>query len=181
MKKINRLFVALLATSINLAYANQSGEMQLNSSEETKPMLNEEAKVGDIIQQDIMEDKGLLSFIQEIKSSVKNHNWSAFIGFCSPSHYKAQVGDTRMSTTQYIAEAMGLHNEGNSIFEAGESKVDMKVLEKIKDIKILSIKKHYNEVTLKGIIILKSGAKLNISIDVLYDQNDGYMIGGALG
>jgi len=171
MKNIIKLLV--LALVISITHAKESG----NSG----ALIAEDAKVGDIIHQDILEDVELLSFLKELKSSIKNHNWSAFIGMCSNEHYQAQVNTMRMSTTQYIAEAIGVHNQGNNIFEAGESKVDMKVLEKIKDIKFLSIQKHYNEITIKGELLLKNGQKLQIEIMGLYDTDDGYVISGALG
>ncbi|MEA2029641.1 MAG: hypothetical protein U9N49_11785 [Campylobacterota bacterium] len=154
---------------------------QIKNSDSSRGLIKEDKNVGELIYRDILEDKELLSFIQEIKASVKSHNWSAFIGLCLEKHYKVQVGENQMSTVQYIAEAMGLHNQGNSIFESGESLVDMKVLEKIEEIKILSIKKHYNEVHLEGIVILKSGKKLKMNMELLYDTQDGYMISGALG
>jgi hypothetical protein len=174
--------MVLLSASLSFAYANQSvGGAESNLNQKGDVLIKEDTRVGDIIHQGILEDKELLSFLQEIKASIKNHNWSAFIGMCSSQHYKAQVGDTRMSTTQYIAEAIGVHNQGNNIFEAGENKVDMKVLEKIQDLKFFSIKKHYNEIKINGEILLKSGKKLKVEIIALYDTQDGYIITGALG
>jgi len=178
MKQVKSIlvFCALLTLSSADAKVDPSRNLELKSG-----LIKEDKKVAKLIYRDIFEDKELLSYIQEIKATVKSHNWSAFIGLCLESHYKAQVGENRMSTVQYIAEAMGLHNQGNTIFESGESLVDMKVLEKIEKIKILSIKKHYNEVHLEGTVILKSGKKLKMSMELLYDTQDGYMISGALG
>lgn len=181
MQKINRILLTILSVSVSLAYANQNMGSQELSNEESNVLTQDESKVAGVIQQGILEDKELLSFMQEVKSSIKNHNWSAFIGLCSNEHYKAQVRDSQVSTTQYIAEALGLHTQGNNIFESDDSKVDMKVLEKIEDIKFFSIKKHYNEITIKGIVVLKNGKKLNVELMGLYDQDNGYIITGALG
>jgi len=162
-----------------LAFASQGGA---KFDEETKDeTIEKSSEVSKVIQMGIFEDKELLLFIQEIKTSITAHNWSAFIDLCSHEHYKTQVGDNRMSTTQYIAEAIGVHHQDNTIFEEGESKIDMKVLEKIENIKFLEIKKHYNEVKLQGVVVLKNGQTLKMTIDVIYDTQDGYIITGALG
>ncbi|KIM07980.1 MAG: hypothetical protein KU28_04725 [Sulfurovum sp. PC08-66] len=162
-----------------LSFTSQGGA---KLDEETKDeTIEKSSEVSKVIQMGIFEDKQLLLFIQEIKTSIASHNWSAFIALCSSQHYKTQVGDSSMGVAQYIAEAIGVHHQENTIFEEGESKIDMKVLEKIENIKFLEIKKHYNEVKLQGIVILESGKTLTMSIDVLYDTQDGYVITGALG
>ncbi|KIM13352.1 MAG: hypothetical protein KU38_01490 [Sulfurovum sp. FS08-3] len=163
-----------------LSFGSQGGA-KLAKETKDEALVENSLEVSKVIQLDIFEDKQLLLFIQEIKTSIATHNWSAFIDLCSSEHYKTQVNDSGMSATQYIAEAIGVHHQENTIFEEGESKIDMKVLEKIEDIKFLEIKKHYNEVKLQGIVILKNGKTLTMSIDVLYDTQDGYVITGALG
>ncbi|MBN2825302.1 MAG: hypothetical protein JXQ76_08265 [Campylobacterales bacterium] len=173
-KNLTLLFLISFITALQGA---QGGSMLENE----QGGLKNEKQIAKVIQLGILEDKELLSFLEEIKTTITTHNWSAFIGLCSNEHYKAQVNDNRMSSTQYIAEAIGVHNHDNSIFEEGESKVDMKVLEKIESLKFLTIKKHYNEVVAEGIITLKSGKNLTIKIEILYDKDDGYIISGALG
>jgi hypothetical protein len=45
-------------------------------------------KITTVSQSGILEDKQLLSFMQEIKTTVGEHDWSKFIRLCSKEHYR---------------------------------------------------------------------------------------------
>jgi hypothetical protein len=86
-----------------------------------------------------------------------------------------------MSTTQYIAEALGLHHKNNNIYEEGDSKADMTVLDRITVLKFLSITKDYHDIMLKGLVVLQDGRQLTLEIILIYDGDNRYRITGALG
>ena len=127
---------------------------------------------------DIDHAQELDKFLIALKTNVEAHKWGPVFGQCSPMHYKTQIMKAKISPSQYIAEILGLHNEGNNIKEG--KKLGYEDLKRIKTISYDKIDFDGKIITVEGNTNLQDDTqlKINLLIEILDNQ---YHLTGALG
>lgn len=99
---------------------------------------------------------------ERILEAVNNKDWKGFIEMCDPDNVKGQK-ELGVGQHQYIAEALGLHMQGNSLPGDITRKATLDQIEKI-TLGRPTGPDARGEVTFKGTATLKNGDKLDVNI-----------------
>ena len=122
----------------------------------------------------------LNEFLSALKIEIEQHDWKAVTKRADPVHYNTKVFDVGLSKAQYIAELLGLHAVNNNINQDETTELNYEDLNRIKEIIITSTQKNAKLVTVRGVVILKDGHKLNLHIE-LTEFAGSYLLTGAVG
>lgn len=138
-----------------------------------------------------VEDPSLKEFLGKIKTTVEKHDWPAYLGLCSPIHYKGQTGTMKQPLPQYIIESLGMgyHNNNTSMILPKDIR-GFKALDRIQEITFSSLEPAESRSsstgpnanrTVKGKIKFENGKSLDLSLFIVPRKTGGFAISGAVG
>ncbi len=122
--------------------------------------------------------EALQAFAAQIRTMVEAHAWTNFLDLCDAAHKDQQLG-FGMDSPQYIAEILGLHDQGNSIVEEGEL-IKSSHLDQIKIFEAKDLALGAEGATINGTVTLNDGRTLKISLVIIMTPK-GLRLSGAVG
>jgi hypothetical protein len=162
VKKFETNYVKYVA--VQATRADKDGDGILNARDMTRLPRDLKDNVANYIEatrgQHTLKSPAILR--ERILEAVNGKDWKGFIEMCDPENVKGQK-ELGVNQNQYIAEALNLHMQGNSLPGDITKKSTLEQVEKI-SLQRAGAADANGEVVFKGTATLKNGDKLKVEI-----------------